>query len=531
MRLQEGCKNLPVWLLTAVGFALLTVLAACGGGSSTTPPPPVIAVTVTPAAPTLTSGQSQQFTATVTGTTNTAVTWSASGGTISTAGLFTDTVTATTTVTVTATSAADSTAKGTATVTVTPATVGDITQIKHIVFIIKENHSFDNYFGSYPGAEGATTGVTSTGAVVPLTHGADRPPYDVGHGFTDTVLAIHGGKMDKFDLISKGDVNGMLLPYTQYLQADIPNYWTLAQNYVLADHMFSSLTGPSFPNHLYTIAADSAGVTDNPINTSSDPTHTISNKWGCDASMGSPGIPPSTVKLIDAAGNPLTPVFPCFDFAAGTLMDTMQTAKITWKYYAPRPGTSGYIWNVLDAVHHIRCADAILPNCTADGTLWTTNDVVDTQFDIDAAAGNLPEVSYVVTRGEDSEHPVSSVCQGENRSIAEIDAVMNGPDWNSTAIFLLWDDHGGFYDHLAPPKKDAWGFGVRVPLIIISPFAKKGYISKQEYEFSSLLAFVEKRYNLPFLTARDAAANDMEDAFDFTQTPRLPTPLLQRVCP
>ena len=518
----EACRTRIKGLaLVAFTVAVMIGNVACGG-SSTASPLPVVSVSLTPTTATITSGASQQFTATVTGSSNTAVTWTATGGTVSASGLFTDTVTATTTVTVTATSVADTTKSASATVTVNPASASGINLIKHIVFIIKENHSFDNYFGTFPGAEGATTGVTSTGATVTLGHTPNAPPTDIGHAFAETVTAIDGGKMDKFDLIANGNVNGYLLPYTQYQQADIPNYWSLAQTYVLADHMFSSLHGPSFPNHLYTIAADSDGITDNPVGTTSGASETT--KWGCDA------LATATVKTLDASGNVVL-IYPCVDPPNGTIMDSMQTANITWKYYAPRPNTSGYIWNVLDGVHHIRCADTVFPNCTQDGPLWTTNDVIDSQFDLDAAAGNLPDVSYVVTSGADSEHPVSSVCVGENRSIAQIDAVMNGPDWNSTAIFLTWDDHGGFYDHLAPPVMDQFGLGVRVPLLVISPYAKQGYISKTQYEFSSLLAFVEKRFNLPFLTARDASANDLEDAFDFTQSPRAPTPLVQRTCP
>ena len=365
----------------------------------------------------------------------------------------------------------------------------------------------------------ACLSAAKAGAVVALTHGADRPPYDIGHSRDDTVKAVDGGKMDMFDKITNGNNNGFLLAYTQYLQADIPNYWALAQNYVLADHMFSSLTGPSFPNHLYSIAADSVRVVDNPILTGA-PGKTKLGRWGCDAD------PAGTVSVLDAAGN-TTHVFPCFD--PTTIMDRMEAAptKVSWKYYGPGEDKSGYIWNTLDAVKHIRyAADGV-----TDGPLWISNDVDDSQFEVDALNGNLPSVSYLVTSGAESEHPISSVCVGENRSISQINAIMNGPDWNTTAIFLTWDDHGGFYDHVPPPTIDTFGLGIRVPLIIISPYAKQGVVSKTQYEFSSFLAFVEKRYNLATLSGRDAVASDMEDAFDFTQSPRVPTPLVARVCP
>jgi phospholipase C len=153
------------------------------------------------------------------------------------------------------------------------------------------------------------------------------------------------------------------------------------------------------------------------------------------------------------------------------------------------------------------------------------------QFVADAAAGNLPNVSWLVIGSGDSEHPPASSCVGENWTVREVEAVMNGPQWPSTAIFLTWDDFGGFYDHVPPPKLDNFGFGPRVPLIILSPYARSGFISHTVYEFSSLLKFVEKRWGLAPLTVRDYLANDLLDSFDFGQTPLAPLPLQQRTCP
>ena len=151
-------------------------------------------------------------------------------------------------------------------------------KIQKIIFIIKENRSFDHYFGTFPGADGATSGKTSDGQRVPLEHSPDITPYDIGHSYDDAILAMHEGKMDGFDLVQNGHENGYLLPYTQMREADIPNYFFYARNFVLADRMFSSLSGPSFPNHLYTVAAQSGGAIDNPI-----PTAGLNTSWGCDA--------------------------------------------------------------------------------------------------------------------------------------------------------------------------------------------------------------------------------------------------------
>lgn len=374
-----------------------------------------------------------------------------------------------------------------------------IEKIQHIVFIIKENRTFDNYFGTFPGADGATSGAISTGRVIPLGHLPDKTPRDISHSFNAAVTAMDGGKMDKFDVISGGNQNGDYLAYTQFVESDIPNYFAYARNFVLGDRMFSSLTGPSFPNHLYTVGAQSGGAINNPTG----------GVWGCDAAST------ARVQVMDPLGN-LSQEFPCFDFP--TLADRLQSAGLTWRYYAPRQGESGYIWSALNAINHIR-----------NTGLWTSNVVHHTQFVTDAMNGNLPNVCWIVT-GPTSEHPPDSSCLGENWTVQQVNAVMQGPNWNSTAIFITWDDFGGFYDHVPPPKVDNYGFGPRVPLLIISPFAKQGYISHTQYEFSSLLKFAEARFNLAPLTPRDTMSNDMTDSFNFDQDPRPLFMLQTRVC-
>jgi phospholipase C len=154
----------------------------------------------------------------------------------------------------------------------------------------------------------------------------------------------------------------------------------------------------------------------------------------------------------------------------------------------------------------------------------------DSRFVKDALKGNLPTVSWLVT-GVASEHPPFSTCEGENWTVKQINAIMRGPLWNSTVIFLTWDDFGGFYDHVSPPKLDQFGLGPRVPLLIISPYAKPGHISHTQYEFSSFLAFVETRLSLKPLTERDTQANNMLDSFDFSQPPRAPLVLSPHSCP
>lgn len=381
----------------------------------------------------------------------------------------------------------------------------NINAIQHVVFIVKENRSFDSYFGTFPGADGATTAVLSTGQIVPMGHLPDQTPYDITHTWIDAVTSIDGGKMDQFDLLGDRLNNGVYMGLHQFTQADIPNYFALASKYVLADRMFSSIHSNSLPNHLYTVAGTSNGVIDIPYRRSGG----LLLGWGCDD-------PDDTyVSVMDDADD-LWDNFPCFDFP--TLADSLQTAGISWKYYAPVSGQRGYQFNALNAINHIR-----------NTSLWNTNVVSSTQFISDALKGNLPAMSWLVA-GPESEHPPNSSCRGENWTIAQINAIMQGPEWNSTVIFLTWDDFGGFYDHVPPPYADKYGLGERVPLIIISPYAKPSYVSHTTYEMSSILKFVEERFGLPALTERDANANDTLDSFDFTQAPLSPLVLPQRKC-
>jgi phospholipase C len=386
------------------------------------------------------------------------------------------------------------------------ATTSGMNLIQHIVLIVKENRTFDNMFGTYPGANGATTGVIHTGQVIKLGHTPDRTPRDLCHTWKCALNGMDGGKMDKFDLSGDCNLNGDYLCYTELYQSDMPNYWTYAQNFVLADNMFSSEHTESYPNHLYTIAAQSADIIDNPSSSKAK------GQWGCDAVAG------TTATALNPVTGALTSVFPCFGFQ--TLADLLGAAGISWKYYAPCKGQSGYIWSAYRSINQV-----------FNSPLWKTNVPADTTFVTDAQTGKLPAVSWLVTGQYGSEHPPASTCQGENWTVEQINAVMQGPEWNSTAIFVTWDDYGGFYDHAPPPSPDVFGLGPRVPLLIISPYAVKGRISHTQYEFSSFLKFAEDRYGLATLTARDAAANDMTDSFNFSQTPLPPLVLQTRTCP
>jgi phospholipase C len=395
-------------------------------------------------------------------------------------------------------------------------------EIKHVVIFIKENRSFDNYFGQFPGATGATTGLTSTGAVVPLVPAPDMEASDLCHEAICINTAINGGQMNQFDLMQDSVKHYTAIPnlrsYVQFSENGIPNYWAYASTYTLADHMFSSISGPSFPNHLYTIAAQSAGVNSAPFMLLPDGTYIQSDTmWGCDMPSG------WMVQVISPNSPKATKAYPCFDFPTlGDMVDAAHAINpaITWRSYAPTLGELGYVWNAYSGINHIR-----------NGPDWNANVVPATQFITDAESGNLPSLSWVVNDFQTSEHPPYSVCEGENDSVNRINAVMQGPDWGSTAILITWDDFGGFYDSVAPPQITTYGLSIRLPLLIISPYAKPAYISHTVYSFESLLSFAENILNLDPLMQADVTANNLGDSFDFAQTPVPPLILQPRTCP
>ena len=374
--------------------------------------------------------------------------------------------------------------------------------IQHIVFIMKENHTFDSLFGSFPGANGATTGIVKVNGVdvtIPL-NAPQNVPDPFCHTFACATKADDSGLMDAFNQADAKRCG--TAPYACYqmgTQALIPNYWQYAQQYVLGDNTWSSLRGPSFPNHLYMMAAASGPNAPHSVVSNAGST------WGCDA------VSTARTRLLDGEQ-----VFPCFSFP--TLADEMQTAGVSWKYYAPKPGEGGYIWNTANAFSQFR-----------NTSLWTTNDIEWKSFATDAANGTLPAFSWLTPPWKQSEHNSTNVCVGENWTTAQINAVMSGPDWASSVIVVSWDDYGGFYDHVAPQNIDALGEGFRVPLLVISPFTTP-HITHNQYEFASVLKLAEEAFHLPSLGQRDVSAGDLMTDLDLTQQ-NPPLLLQQRTCP
>jgi len=372
--------------------------------------------------------------------------------------------------------------------------------IQHVVIIIKENRSFDNYFGLFPGANGANKGKAGD-KTIPLAH-AKLVSGDIPHNWRTSFLGIDHGKMDGF---YKGVPN--YAAYVQFYQSDLPNYWAYAQKFALADNFFSSMYGPSFPQHLYFAAAGSDNMEGGPTMQTGK-----YRAWGCDSQPG------TTAKFVDPATGNLSYKFPCLTIP--TLADELNQAGLTWRYYSATPTQYGFVWSVFDAIKPIRY-----------GSQWSTNVLPVDNFQADVASGNLANVTWITPLGQNSDHPPNNVCIGENWSVNVINAIMNSQFWDSTAIFVAWDDYGGFYDHVPPPTVDYFGLGIRVPALVISPYVKAGTVQHEVYEFSSFLGFAEKIFNLPPLTDRDRKANNLMDAFDFSQPPIPPMILKERNCP
>lgn len=376
--------------------------------------------------------------------------------------------------------------------------------IKHIIIIDKENRSFDEIFGRFPGANGSSRARLASGRFVALGRTPERMLRDISHSGASASLAVDGGKMDQFDLLPGAWQDGTNISLTQLRPSQVANYWRYARAFTLDDRFFSTIMGPSFPNHLITVAATSGNTIDNPRGQ-------VVRAWGCDSG------PNAHVNGITPAGKRFV-TKPCFDFQ--TLPDILQRYHVSWTYYAPPQFTFGYVWNSLDAIKHIRYS-----------SLWNTNVRRDTSFIGDVAGGHLPQVTWLVTDAQQSDHPPASICVGQRWTVSVINAVMKSRFWKNTAIFLTWDDFGGFYDHVAPPRKDYISLGPRVPTIVISPYARAHYIDHSLLEFDSFLRFIEDDYQLPALTARDAHAPSMLSSFDFHQKPRAPLVLKQRACP
>jgi phospholipase C len=371
--------------------------------------------------------------------------------------------------------------------------------IKRVIYVMLENRSFDNLFGRFPGANGATVGV-KLGAEVELLPAPHWLPGDLPHDRAAHLNDVNGGTYDGFGHGQFGDP----WAYTAFEGDMVPVYWRLAGDHVLCDNFFASVGGPSYPNHFFFVAGQAGGALDNPenIEVRVEEGGKRFKSWGCDA------VGDNVFVLVkDAVGN-LTKHDSCFDFR--TVPEQLEEIGVTWAYYAASPYQSGYFWNALNGIAGVYHTDL-----WRDETIRPVDRLVK-----DVEQGALPSVTWVTPRFELSDHPPESTCFAQNWLADLVNAVMRSDGWEQTAMFITWDEWGGLYDHVPPPEVDDLGFGFRVPALVVSPYSKRGYVDDAEGEFSTPLKFIEDNWGLPYLTRRIERTHNFEHVFDFSRNPR-----------
>ncbi len=427
-----------------------------------------------------------------------------------------------------------------------------IHKIKHIIVIEQENRSFDSYFGTYPGADGIPMKNGAPSVCVPVPSGGCQAPYrdtaDVNgggpHGEANATADVNGGKMDGFITEATNAKKGCGVNVTAdnpecsnsatpdvmgyHTAAEIPNYWTYAEDFALDDHMFEPVASWSLPDHLYLVSGWSAKCS-------------TPNPFSCKNNIGGPYTPVQMQRYVDQAIDTGTADI---TNAWTDITWLLYNKHVPWAYYVQTgdqpdcdndsavvcpPVAQNYltpgIWNPLPVFEDVQ-KDHQLRNIQPLSNYFT-----------EAAKGTLPAVMWVTPSQANSEHPPASVHQGQAYVTAVINAAMKSPDWDSTAIFLQWDDWGGFYDNVVPPPVDQNGYGLRVPALVISPYAKHGYIDHQVLSSDAYLKFIEddflggSRLNpttdgrpdpRPDVREDEKILGNMDQDFDFSQVPRPP---------
>jgi phospholipase C len=378
-------------------------------------------------------------------------------------------------------------------------------KIQHIVFIVQENRSFDNLFQGYPGADTVSQGKDSKGNTIALQPVSLATQYVIDHSLQSFVYACDGKgtlpgtqcRNDGFDKEAGwgGPTNR---EYVYVPHNESKPYFDMAHEWVVADRMFQSHLDESFVSHQYVIAAQAQSSVDLP-----------GWYWGCDGG-GSDTVPTITKKRTIGPSQTA-----CFDYT--TLGDELDAAGLTWRFYSSNiHDFTDYVWSGYQAVRHIRY-----------GPDWK-NDVITPQkrFLKDVAAGTLANMTWITPRCGESDHVNCGGGHGPSWVTSLVNAVGKSKFWDSTAIFVMWDDWGGLYDHVPPPHLDYDGLGFRVPLLVISPYAKQNYVSHVRYETGSVLRFAEDVFGLARLAKSDTRANSpADDCFDFTQAPRKFVPI------
>ena len=372
------------------------------------------------------------------------------------------------------------------------------TPIHHFVVLMQENHTFDSYFGTYPGADGIPKGVcmpvdpaSGPKPCVRPFHIGNQSIIDLDHSESSAIGDVDRGRMDGFvraQNIRTGD-GSQAMGY--YDASDVPFYWNVADRYVLFDHFFSSSLGGSFLNHVYWVAAGAGNATQS--------------------------VPLGGLKLT-------------------TIFDRLQQAGVSWKFYVQNYDPAINYRTLPRLTNANRASQAVwsplldIPRFLDNPSL-SSHIVNLSQYYTDLRNGTLPAVAYIAPSGA-SEHPPGSLVTGQRFVRGLVNSLMTSSSWDSSAFLEAYDDWGGWYDHVLPPRRDAHGDGLRVPAMLISAYARRHYIDHTRLDFTSMLKFIEQNWNLRPLTRLDATAGSMMGAFNFGQQPREAAIIpLQRTAP
>jgi phospholipase C len=395
--------------------------------------------------------------------------------------------------------------------------------ISNVIVIIQENRTLENFFAGYPGANAPTSGCglptdskesnapkrqTSSGCpagdqVIALHKDTFQKEPNLSHLFESAIIDWNNGNMDGFTHWGRGaHLHDAAYSYTE--RSQVAPYWTMAQQYVLADNMFPTEFGPSWTGHLTLVAGTDSLSSDVALADFVNGDHN-----NCKAPTDSHTTIVNSERVIQHGAGP----YPCLD-QFNTMAQVLDASTVSWKYYVVRR-TKSSIWSPFSAIKYVY-----------EGADWDNNVVVpQTRVLTDIAQGKLASVSWVSPSHRDSDHPGSHSDDGPSWVSSIVNAVGQSPYWNSTAIVVVWDDWGGFYDNAAPPQLDFRGLGIRVPCLIISPYAKKGVVMHTQYEYGSILRFIREVFALPPIGSpsqgyTDERANSLSDSFDFTKQPR-----------
>jgi phospholipase C len=399
---------------------------------------------------------------------------------------------------------------------VTPQGFGAPVKIQHVVIIVQENRTVNDLFNGFPGALTVRTAKNSFGKLVYLRPIPLTAPYDIGHTHTAFATEYAGGKMNGFNLVTSScDKDDTCAPaavraYGYVPAKEIAPYFIMAKRYAFANHMFQTNEGPSFPAHQYLLSGTSTISDGSSLRASENPqTPKHKETGGCNSPAG------SVVRLIDPQGNENQTAYPCFN--RNSLIQLIEAKSLTWHYYQDHLGPG--LWEAPDAIAPVFHTPLFASDVVAPPS----------QVLKDIAAGSLANVVWVTPTWAASDHAGSTDGSGPSWVASVVNKIGLSKYWKNTAIFVTWDDWGGWYDPMPPAVYNSYELSFRVPLLVISAYAKPHYISPVQHEFASILKFTEKAFDLGSLGTTDVRADDLSDCFDFSKGPQrfipIPAPL------